>query len=179
MIVQNRPALGYLLLNGLWFQAGWLICVLLGNLPALIFAVATFVLYLWIRPLAASEWPLIISVVLLGLVVDTGLSSTGILVFQHNLDIPPIWLVVIWFAFATTLNGAIRSIVTNLPLMVLFSGIGGTLSYVAGVRLSPAEFGIPTGLAVSIICITWLVIGYLLHIMFKQWKRITGMPRAD
>ena len=97
-------------INAIGFQLGWWACVLgvAHDLqgPAMACAVILIVAHLCTCRHAKEEAVLMGAVVLLGVVMDSALQSTGIITFHgwQVLGLSPVWLWLIWALFALTLN---------------------------------------------------------------------------
>ena len=135
------------LLNFVAFQAGWFSCVLgaANSLPWLGLVAVAIVLSLHFtistRPL--QEAALVILAVLMGLVFDSLLVSSGWLIYPNGMLAPgiaPYWILAMWALFATTLNVSMSWIKVNLALAAVMGAIFGPLSYMAGQRLGALEF---------------------------------------
>ncbi len=158
-----------IIFNIVWFQACWFACVLLGNKAALIILTIVLLAYLSAKKLRV-EWPLLLSVVLLGLIVDTSLIGAGVLSTDDSLNLPPLWLTVLWLAFATTINHSLKPLLNNRPLFLLLAAVGGPLCYNIGVQLSDIEFGYQQSLSLAIIACVWLLAGFIILKLYERWK---------
>jgi hypothetical protein len=131
-----------LLGNFIGFQVGWLACVLgaarghvgLGVLVALL--IVAVQLLLNSRPLRMLG--LIGLAALLGLVWDTVPPALGLMQYPAGLwpaPFAPVWIVVMWMLFATTLGGVMRSLQQRPWLAALVGAAGAPLAYFGGARL--------------------------------------------
>lgn len=92
------------LANAALFQCGWFACVLGGDSPWLLVAVAVLIIHLlWISS-AAEDGVLIIGVTLAGTLLDTLLRSLGVFHFSEPGPLIPFWLMLLWALLATTLH---------------------------------------------------------------------------
>ena len=98
-----------ILFNIIWFQVCWFACVLIGNKAAIVILIIIVCAYTTVKPLR-SEWPLIVGISLLGLVVDISLIKVGVLNQASTTVFPPLWLSVLWLVFATTINHSFKSL---------------------------------------------------------------------
>ncbi|MEM7564120.1 MAG: DUF2878 domain-containing protein [Pseudomonadota bacterium] len=167
----TRKQLLPIVLNALWFQIGWVTCVLFGTGLALVYVLLTLALYGLISPFSVKEWKLMIGIMLIGLITDVTMSLIGILDFPYESHLPPLWLITIWFAFATTIHRSLASIVKNRSLMITFSSIGGALSYFAGVRLSDVSFGFSNTASILGLALVWAVVGFVIHAAYINWLK--------
>jgi hypothetical protein len=131
-----------LLGNFIGFQVGWLACVLgaargyvgLGVLVALL--IVAVQLLLSPRPLRLAG--LIGLAALLGFVWDTVPPALGLMQYPASLwqaPLAPVWIVVMWMLFATTLGGVLRSLQQRPLLAALVGAVGAPLAYFGGARL--------------------------------------------
>jgi hypothetical protein len=139
-----KPAQSMLALLGnfIGFQVGWLACVVgaargrvgLGVLVALL--IVAVQLLLNPRPLRLIG--LIGLAALLGLVWDTVPPALGLMQYPDGLwpaPFAPVWIVVMWMLFATTLGGVLRSLQQRPWLAALVGAAGAPLAYYGGARL--------------------------------------------
>lgn len=135
------------LVNFVAFQLGWFACVLsaangrpwLGALVACI--VICLHLYLADRP--GPELRLILLALLMGLIFDSLLVSSGWLKYSGGpmfTGLAPYWILAMWALFATTLNVSMSWLKGRTIAAVLLGMVFGPLSYIAGQRLGALEF---------------------------------------
>ena len=91
-----------ILINLSLFQTGWLVCVLGGDLYAVVFTLGALLLHHWLVLDDPREWKLIGAVVLGGCLWDTAMAQSGVIRYADALIAGiPLWLVCLWFLFAT------------------------------------------------------------------------------
>ena len=126
------------MLNALLFQLGWFACVLGGSTVAKVFLPLYLVVHFtWISA-APREWRFTALVVLLGVTLDVIAVSAGVFTVEAG-GVLPFWLVALWVLFATLLPHGLSWLQGRPWLAAVAGAAGGTLSYVAGVRLGVAE----------------------------------------
>lgn len=157
-----------LLFNVVWFQACWFACVLVGNKAAVFILVIICIAYFVIDKLRI-EWPLIIGISILGLIVDVSLIQMGVLKLSGAI-LPPLWLSVLWLVFATTLNHSLKPLLDKRILFLLLSLIGGPFCYQLGVRLTDIEFGYQQPVSLLALAIVWLIAGFVILKLYEKWK---------
>ena len=149
--------------NAVLFQIGWLACVLGGNSLWLLVALAVLVIHLrWISSWAA-EGRLILSVVILGTAVDSGLRGLGVFEFKDLSPLIPLWLMLLWALLATTLRHCLQWSARPWWLASVLGAVGGALSYCAGGRLAGVQFPygeLPTLIGIGLL---WALLFPLLH----------------
>ncbi len=130
------------LVNFIVFQVGWFACVLsaANGLPWVGTLVAGLIVVFHIATTAqrAHEVQLLALAVVLGLVFDSLLVSSGWVKYPSGMFIPgiaPYWILAMWALFATTLNLSMGWLKSSLVLASVMGAVFGPLSYLAGARL--------------------------------------------
>lgn len=161
-------------INFLAFYVGWFACVAgagRGHLYLGPLVVAGLVaLHLCLVPDARRELRLVVAAAVLGYAVDTGQTLIGVLAFGASGSLwwlPPLWLLGLWFMFATTLNVSFRALAGRYRLAAVLGAISGPLSYYAGVRLGAAEFPHPV-FSVFMLALAWAL---LMPVMVRLSER--------
>jgi Protein of unknown function (DUF2878) len=90
-----------------------------------------------------GEILLIALVSLFGVALDQVLFLLGVFNVGGQSALAPLWLSCLWPVFATTLRHSFASLHGRPWLAALVGGVGGALSYVAGVHLSDVDFSSP------------------------------------
>lgn len=158
------------LFNAALFQVGWILSVLYGNSIALVIALAAILIYGAYYLRSRAEFALIVSVILLGFAGDTLLGITGILVYPSGAPYPPFWMVTLWLLFATTIPWSLRWIAAKRTWFVMFSAVGGPVSYLIGVNLSGVTLGTELLLSLLILGFLWAIHGLVIQYFFTLWQ---------
>ena len=151
--------------NFILFQAGWLICVLMGNWTAVaigLILVAIHLLALSDRPLA--EFRFILVGVVLGSLLDGLWFRTGVLQDASMSSWTPPWLVIIWALFLTTLSHSLAWMHSRRWYPFVFAPLAGPFAY-----FSAAALGAIT-LPYALVSLAALSAGWL--VMFPALMRI-------
>lgn len=146
------------LLNAMLFQLGWWTCVLMGQGPGLLLALALVGVHiaLWGN---TAETRLLFKVALLGSLIDTGLMHLGVITFPNweAAWIPP-WLMLLWLLFATTLRHALDWLAPHPVLAAGLGALGGASSYLAGGTLGAAALPLGTFWSMLIFGLIWALL---------------------
>ena len=177
-IPSDKSYIRDLLINAIWFKIAWLLCVYQSNAAAIFVIPATVIIHIWIIPLTQKQWRYAFLVTLLGVIFDLLLSAMGIVIFPGNAILPPLWLTTIWFVFGTLIPVALAPVIHRRILFVFLSGIGGMLSYTFGSSISPANLNPNFYLALVMLWICWMVMGYLLQRIYILMLHKTGKSYA-
>lgn len=144
-----------LIVNAIGFQLVWFICVQGHTLYAVIATLALLSLYQLMFNTQSKTWKALIAFCLIGYFGD-GLIATmfnlnyfGSISINQNTDVvlnqsinllAPLWLLGLWFAFATTLNHSMQWLFKTPFLTVFISLFFVPISYFAGIQLSGSTF---------------------------------------
>lgn len=129
------------LLNFMFYQAAWFACILgAANEQPLIgvFACLGVVLiHLLSSPVPARELLLILTTGVIGGSWETLLVQAEWVQYPggSRADFPPAWILALWLAFATILNGALRWLHGRYGLTAVLGALGGPLAWYAGSRM--------------------------------------------
>jgi hypothetical protein len=129
------------LANAALFQCGWFACVLGGDSGWLLVGLAALAIHLlWISSWA-EDGRLILSVTVLGTLLDTTLRTLGVFHFTEPGPLIPFWLMLLWALLATTLRHCLAWSTRPRWRAALLGAVGGPMSYYAGSQLAGVSFG--------------------------------------
>jgi Protein of unknown function (DUF2878) len=160
-IAMNRS----IILNFILFQLGWFACVLggaygyplLGSLVAL--SIITYHCYRAAD--AIKEARLLLLALIVGLVFESIIASQGLAHYSNGqlFDfMAPVWMILMWPLFATTLNLSMRWMKGLAPILVaLLGAVSAPLAYYAGNRLGAVSYEDIT-LSLAVIAAAWAVL---------------------
>ncbi len=170
------------LLNFLAFQVGWLACVLGGanGLPWIGAGVGLMIVLWHLRWMApsANEWMLIAAAAFTGIVWDSLLVISGVVTYppgQLFSRAAPVWIVVMWMLFATTLNLSLSWLQGRYLMAAVLGAVAGPLAYRAGAALGGISFDDPP-LAMTLLALGWAVFTPGLLVVASRLSR--GAPGA-
>ena len=129
------------LANFLLYQLAWLACVMgaAAGLPWVGVVVALMVvgLHLGLAHSPTNELRIIGLTGLIGGVWETLIVRQGWVEYLGQLTpgLPPLWIIALWLAFATTFNVSLRWLQRRYVFAALFGLMGGPLAWYAGMRL--------------------------------------------
>ncbi len=113
-----------------------------------------------------GSWRFAIIAATAGISMDALLSYFGVYQFDGN-AIPP-WLILLWLGFASFV-WLLRKVIQNYSpyVLVIIGSIGGTVSYLAGLRLEAISWpmGIPVTMMITLV--SWLVYSIILLVLLK------------
>ena len=157
-----------MILNAILFNLCWFGLIFWGN----IFIPVVAVWLIWhIRKCTnpKNEFQLIFQVSVIGLIIDSTLMHAGVFDFgQARLTIP-LWLIVLWAAFAATINHSLTLVCKNGMLSRLIGAFVVPMSYIAGERLNAVDFSYSYITTIATISIVWmLLLPYLVSLTKKE-----------
>lgn len=168
------------IINALLFQVGWFACVLGGDT----IAVAVLALILSFHALVVidnqREWLVIASIIMVGLVVDNGLTLLGVFSFESaSVFAIPFWLLGLWALFASTLNHSLAWLQNRLWLAAILGAISGPSSYLAGSKLSSVVLAAPLSQTLLIIGVCWAILFPLMLVAMRTVAPSPQTPEVD
>jgi hypothetical protein len=149
--------------NAVLFQLGWFACVLGGNSYWLLIPVGVLLIHLlWI-----SSWTedgrLILSITVLGTLLDTALRTLGVFQFTEPGPLIPFWLILLWALLATTLRHCLAWSARPWWRAAVLGALGGPLSYYAGSQLAGVQFGFGLAPTMAVLALLWAAVFVGLH----------------
>lgn len=150
------------------FNLSWLIIVATASTliaPAVV--VLHLVMHYVFVGLKKSELSLISVITGVGILLDIVLFRAGVFVIDGQITAPPVWLNCLWPVLATTLMHAFETLQRHLALAAVVGAVGGTLSYMAGTRLTDVAFA-DALLGPALVAVMWFVLMPAL-LFFAQW----------
>jgi hypothetical protein len=146
------------------FYAAWVGCVLAAasNRPfAATAACTTAVLFhLLLASQRRVEAAFVGSGLLLGVAVESILLNFGLASYAAPgpiSSLPPVWLLLLWAVFSTTINVSLSWLKSRLGLAAVLGAIGGPFSYALGERLGAMALADPQWLGFVTIGLLWAV----------------------
>ncbi|HEY7774066.1 MAG TPA: DUF2878 domain-containing protein [Marinagarivorans sp.] len=176
----------FLIANALGFQAMWLIAVIFGDsltLVAVLLLVLINFFLLYIVYQARFSWRnevLTIAVCLaIGFFVEWVNLQLGVWSTSVSHALPPLWLLAIWVAFATSLHGSLAFLQDRLVLAAFAGLIFSPLSYFAGAKLSPNYALADPYKSLVIVGVIWFFVMPLLAVLAAKISPLkVGAVRA-
>ena len=128
-----------------------------GNWGAML-ALPLLVLHMAISPHKIADSKLMAALLLIGVVIDGTLTTTGFIIF-HEKGVPiPLWLALLWLGLGTMPHHSLRWLKGRLLLSSILGAVCGPLAYWAGVRLEVATFSLPLGQSLLILALIWALV---------------------
>lgn len=165
------------LLNFIWFQAIWILTIVF-QYQFLWLALVLFIIHFFVSSQPRLDGITAASVACIGVIVDGGLAWIEVFIFPESyISLPvPLWLVVLWGAFALALRYSLHYLHSSVPLCVIFGAVFGPLSYYAGARLGAVQFGPSVWQSLLVLAAIWGILLPGLVYWNKQLER--GLRKA-
>ena len=157
-----------IIINALLYNMGWYTCVTGGNTLSVIAATLIITIHLSFIADNNKEWFLIILVTAVGVSVDSFWFYLGILENPDKSLMIPLWLVMLWATFATTLNHCLRWFKEKLLVAAIAGSIAGPFFYYLGSRLSDVSMTEPLISSMLLIAVSWSIVLPLLFIIAQK-----------
>lgn len=145
---------GFLGLNFVVFQSIWALSVI-GKEAWIGWSLALLLLHFSLSPNRKSDLRLLLIVTFVGIIADSTLIFFDVLVFKSQ-DYMPIWLIILWSAFALTLNYSLNWLIQlNVIIKSALGAVAGTFSYWMGHNLGAVDFTYSTVMSCVLLAISW------------------------
>lgn len=159
----------FIITNLVIFQLGWLLAVLGGN-TGLAIIIPLIILHFIYSPSKSQDAIAVLLLIFFGLLHDTFLISMNYLLIDAHGFLPPLWLLSLWALLGITLLHSMKWIYERPWIAAVSGSIVAPLSYLAGVKLSPAEWGQPLESCLLVIALMWLLLLPLHRFLFLRLK---------
>ncbi len=153
----------------LWvaYQAFWFACVMgaeHGSLWSAPLALACFIPLRFIigtRTRWREDLLHMLTVGALGFLVDSGFAATGLMSYAApwpSAALAPLWIVMIWLAFALTLRDGLGFLHERPLLAGILGAVGAPLSYLGAARgFGVVKFPMGEGAALAALAVAWFI----------------------
>lgn len=142
---------------------------MIGNRAAVVVLCLILAAYITVPRLRSEIW-LLLAIFILGFGHDLLLIMLGVLQKPTGGMLPPLWLSVLWLAFATTINHSLKTIMDKKALFMALAVVGGPICYKLGVELTDISFGFDPWYSLMVIGVVWLIVGNLILVTYSHWK---------
>jgi hypothetical protein len=149
MLTHHRNITNWSLTHALWFA-----CVIGGDLWSLVAGALYWLIYVIYIGDLKTEWRSILIIAGTGFGIDILLSTAGLITFNSTLAIP-LWMLVLWSAFATLFHHGLEWLITKPVLALALGIISGPLAYFAGATLSMSNIHVSSPVFIAIYAILW------------------------
>ncbi len=164
------------IINFLLYYGGWFICVkeaAYGNPIAGTIMIGIVLIYnLIISKAPLVDAILILTVSLLGTIIDTTYVLTNVIVFKSTYAnwpwLAPMWITVLWGLFATTLNNSLYFLKKYWWLTFPGGAITGAATYAFIVELDAAVFPVSKQFSLITIGLVWALV-FPLCFLYAKW----------
>ena len=163
-------------INFLLFQLGWFACVLGGAYDQVIIgcliAVTVMAFHLYHASAPMREFSLLSAALIIGFIYESIMVTVALARYDHGQffsAIAPLWIILMWPLFATTLNISMRWLKNLSLLLTAFIGaIFAPLAYLAGERLGAVVYDDDI-LSLGVISIAWALLLPLMVILSSRF----------
>lgn len=145
--------------NAVFFQIGWFVCVLYGDLWAGLFTLVTLFAHFLFSSLRKQDLIAILIAVVIGLAHDAVLIGFNLLEFSHTQLSSPVWVICVWILLGINLNHSLKWVYQRPWIGGALGALCGPLSYLAGARLSPlADWTASLYAVVPVLAFMWALV---------------------
>lgn len=165
------------IINFIWFQTIWWLLIVYQS-SAILAVMVLFVVWLLVSPSRRLDSALMISVMLLGTTVDSLLLIAGVFIFDDSQGLTtvglhwliPLWLTLLWGAFAATLEHSLANLKNSLLLAAIVGGMFAPLSYLGGAKLGAVDLGYAISTTYIVLGAIWAVTLPMCFVLAKRLR---------
>lgn len=147
-----------IILNVFIFKIGWMICILKGDVGALIYMPVALLLYIIFVSKSVFELYIVAVAASLGVLRDLILIKYAVFFIPSNNAIFPFWLACLWVLYSTLYVRVFDWFCGRYLVSFIVGTVFGGGSYVIGFHLTGSNFFEPYFLNLSILSISWGVL---------------------
>jgi hypothetical protein len=152
------------IINFLLFQTSWF-CAAFYTEHASLMMLALLGLHFCFSPTRLADIKVLL-LVGVGLVVDNLHLTLG--TFSAQAALFPVWLALLWCVFVISLNHSLQWLINKpLWLIALLGGVGGTSSYMGGVKAGALQSSLPTEWLVAVLFVAWGLLFPMLVLLYR------------
>lgn len=125
----------------------------------------------------ATDLRLVAACLACGALLDGALAATGLAHYAlapAGLPLAPLWIFVLWAAFALTLNHSLAVLQRHRALAAALGAVGAPLAYLGAARAEAVSFAAPLWAALAL-GLAWALVLPLLLALARRW---TAQARA-
>lgn len=161
------------IINFALFQTIWFAGVLWANNSLWITLPCLIALYFNVK-MDTRDLKLLSICAVLGFIIDGSLIQFGLFILPSTTLWLPLWLWLIWLAFALTLRHSLSYIIKHAKLAFVAGAIFGPVAYNGGQALGAIEFGKSSWVVNFILALTWGLIMLGLSLWIKHQPSTTS-----
>lgn len=166
-------------INFILFQVIWFACIIGAAYNQMALAIIFFIVFvLWqtqAKIKQKSDIHLLLLLLPIGFFGDSFLAFFDYIDYNHSYPTPvlaPYWIVMLWTVFALSLNHSLSWLFYHPRWALLFSVIGGPLSYLAAEKLGAIIINNKT-VTLPLLCVYWLLV---MQITMTLRSKIITLP---
>lgn len=119
---------------------------------------------------------------IIGITFESMMTYQGLARYEHGIfyeGLAPVWMILMWPLFATTLNLSMRWLKALNPVYVVIAGaLCGPLAYYAGFRLGAVQYDDVT-LSLIVISVAWALLLPLLTLMSSRLNGFSSISSTQ
>ena len=162
-----KPKTSDIFINLLAYQTAWFSCVFGAAYDRIEISywvcAGALILNTFLSRTRYIDWTLVLITGVLGGLFESLVLNEHWVIYKATAipSIAPIWIILLWMVFGTTLNHSLHWLQRKLTLSVLFGLLGGPVAWYAGSRIGALEL-VPGPVTYIVIGLGWAILMPLL-----------------
>ncbi len=165
----DKQPMRHVIVNGLLFQLCWVLAIFSEPMYALLTLVVLIAHYVMSSVDLLTDLQVPTLVLITGVTIDSLFTLAGVYSFTAREGAMaaitlPVWLVILWVAFALTLTRSLAWMVRKGMWFIVACAVAGPLSYLTGRSAGAIYFDNP---ALTLIAIEWAAVGFCTYMISR------------
>lgn len=144
-------------INFLGFNLIWALSIFSGN-EAMLWVLLLLLLHFLIIAEPLVELKVVLATAFLGYSVDCLLTLLGVFRFEQVQGITPIWLVLLWIGFCSTLRHSLYFFSNKHLIASLAGAIAGSFTYLLAAHFGAVELPLSPVISAAVLASVWAVL---------------------
>ena len=162
------------IINALGFQGAWWSIALYQEKAIYLVILMISLHFLFLKQNRLTEFYFVLSISAFGVLIDSLLFNFDFFKFTNpmslNPAIVPLWLMVLWLAFASTLRHCLSWLFKNKYVAFVVGGLGGSLSYIGAANLGAMTIVQPEFQSFLILFVIWGLFFLIVKAMYSKFR---------
>lgn len=144
-------------INFISFNLIWALTIFYGN-ASVIWVLLLLLLHFLLVAKPLVEVPIVLVTATLGYSVDCVLALLGVFVFEQVQGITPVWLVLLWVGFCSTLRHSLSFFSEKYLIASLTGAVAGTLTYFSAAHFDAVALPLSPVVSAAVLASVWALL---------------------
>ncbi|SFG20379.1 DUF2878 domain-containing protein [Neptunomonas qingdaonensis] len=157
-------------INFIGFNLIWVLSIFSGN-ESVLWVLLLLLLHFLVISKPFVELSVVLATALIGYSVDCLLTLSGVFRFEQVQGITPVWLILLWIGFCSTLRHSLSFFSEKYLVASVAGAIAGSITYLSAAHFGAVELPLSPVVSVAVLASVWaFLFPALLWISFELSK---------